>query len=319
MSKPYNMGLVVGKFCPLHQGHEFVINTALANCEKVVLLSYTSEQYYTAAHRQLWLSTLFTSAIVIVPETGFPQDSSSALDHRNYCQTILKSLNLIPDAVFGSDDYIPDFAKHLGAIPVVVDQNRILHPVSGTDLRNGDKNINEWTSQIVQQSTGKSVLFMGAESSGKTTIARACALHYDGKSSWVPEFGREMWDIRNGKLEYSDMLFIAETQVHQEQAAMLNINNKFIFCDTSPMVTKFYSEQLFGKSAPQLDILAQRTYDLVFMCARDIPYEDDGTRAGVEFGNTQEQYYLSKLSNFVWLHGSVADRLASISNILDRL
>ncbi|MDP4366102.1 adenylyltransferase/cytidyltransferase family protein, partial [Escherichia coli] len=39
--KPFATGLVVGKFAPLHCGHEKLINTALAQCEELFIISYS--------------------------------------------------------------------------------------------------------------------------------------------------------------------------------------------------------------------------------------------------------------------------------------
>lgn len=35
----YKRGLVVGKFCPLHLGHELLINRAQEACEELLLVS----------------------------------------------------------------------------------------------------------------------------------------------------------------------------------------------------------------------------------------------------------------------------------------
>lgn len=45
MSARFGTGLVVGKFCPLHRGHQHVIATAVAACERVVVVSYTKPEY----------------------------------------------------------------------------------------------------------------------------------------------------------------------------------------------------------------------------------------------------------------------------------
>ena len=37
----FRRGLVVGKFCPLHLGHELLIRRAQTECEELVVLSYT--------------------------------------------------------------------------------------------------------------------------------------------------------------------------------------------------------------------------------------------------------------------------------------
>ena len=41
----YRTGLVVGKFSPLHRGHELVIGAAFAHCAEVVVLSYSRPEF----------------------------------------------------------------------------------------------------------------------------------------------------------------------------------------------------------------------------------------------------------------------------------
>ena len=57
----YANGLVVGKFAPLHAGHEALINTALEQCETVCIISYSSPEIrgYEPEKRLNWLTTRF--------------------------------------------------------------------------------------------------------------------------------------------------------------------------------------------------------------------------------------------------------------------
>ncbi|MXG36429.1 adenylyltransferase/cytidyltransferase family protein, partial [Escherichia coli] len=59
--KRYATGLVVGKFAPLHLGHEALIHAALAQCEMVIIISYSSPEIpgYEPEKRLHWLQTLF--------------------------------------------------------------------------------------------------------------------------------------------------------------------------------------------------------------------------------------------------------------------
>ena len=61
MSKRFQRGLVVGKFSPLHRGHEFVINRALEECAEVFLISYSKPEMpgCEAARRDLWVASIF--------------------------------------------------------------------------------------------------------------------------------------------------------------------------------------------------------------------------------------------------------------------
>jgi HTH-type transcriptional repressor of NAD biosynthesis genes len=313
-------GLVVGKFCPLHKGHEMVINKAFAMCDSVVIISYTSlTGVPSAAHRRAWLTDLYPEALVIVPESGFPDDNASEDTHRNYCFELCDSLRVVPDAIFGSEKYIPGFAKHMSKLAnknvdaIMVDEDRIANPISGTQLRNASDLQFLWCDSGVNSELGKRILFIGAESSGKTTIASTCARNFVN-TSWAPEYGREMWDIRGSKLLYEDMLHIGLKQVAREENAMRRYG--MVFCDTSPLVTKFYSEELFGAVDPHLNLLANRTYDHVFWCTRDFGYVEDGTRNGVEFGTKQELFYKNNLDKFTVLNGSVNDRINTVKRVL---
>lgn len=316
----YSVGLIVGKFSPLHRGHELVINTALAQCKQVVIISYTSlTDAPSAVQRRAWLTKMFPTATVLVPEGGFPQDNDSEDAHRVYCYNMCALINLVPDAIFASETYLTGFAQRMALLankevtPVMVDLERIQNPISGTALRNDPALQADWCSAVVNAPLGKRVLFIGAESSGKTTIAQESARRFAG-ATWVPEYGREMWDKREGKLLYEDMEHIGLTQVTQEEAAMRT--HALVFCDTSPLVTEFYSQELFGSVAAQLTILAQREYDYVFWCTRDFGYVEDGTRNGVEFGTRQEEFYKENLGNVTVLSGSVDQRINTIQRVL---
>jgi len=61
----FSTGLVVGKFAPLHLGHEHLIRTAFAQCERVVILSYTRPEFPSCGpeQRRAWLAARFPEAI----------------------------------------------------------------------------------------------------------------------------------------------------------------------------------------------------------------------------------------------------------------
>lgn len=150
----------------------------------------------------------------------------------------------------------------------------------------------------------KRVLIIGAESSGKTTLARSLAEKLN--VPWIPEYGRTFGETTGNVYCYEDMLHIAKTQVSME-----NTSHPMIICDTSPLVTAFYSLRWYGKADPELVELSKRKYDLIFFCSRDFGYVDDGTRNGVDFGTEQEQFYKKHLNQpYIPIRGSVAERVS---------
>ena len=105
-----------------------------------------------------------------------------------------------------------------------------------------------------QQSDCLRIVLFGPESTGKTTMAKALANHFN--CNWVPEFARtylqEKWDKSQEVCTLDDLLMIAEGQLTLENKA-LSQAERFLFCDTNVLVTRAWSETHFeGYCSPQL-------------------------------------------------------------------
>ena len=118
------------------------------------------------------------------------------------------------------------------------------------------------------------VAILGAESSGKSTLAAALAAHYG--TLWVPEYLREFVDSA-GRVPYeADQYLIARTQMERENAAAQGAS-RFLFCDTTPLMTALYSMVYWNRVDPQLAAL-DRIHDYAFtlVTAPDGPWIPDG-------------------------------------------
>jgi NadR type nicotinamide-nucleotide adenylyltransferase len=348
MSKRFQRGLVVGKFAPLHRGHELVINRAFDACEEVVIISYCKPEFAgcDAARRQSWLAELFPTARILLPNDaslaalplngpGFrevPANNADEATHRRFCGFLCANvLGLSVDAVFTSEDYGDAFAEELtrcfrehGADiaevqHLLVDQRREIVPVSGSLLREDVHGHRQFLSPAVYGSFVERVCLLGGESSGKSTLAQALAKEF--ATQQVTEYGRVLWEARNGLLAFDDMLRIARRQVALEEEAARRAN-RFLFCDTSPLTTLFYSRHLFGRAGSELERLANRSYGTVVLCAPDFPFIQDGTRQPESFRALQHEWYLRELAAreipFVPAQGTLADRVQIVSEWLLR-
>jgi NadR type nicotinamide-nucleotide adenylyltransferase len=161
------------------------------------------------------------------------------------------------------------------------------------------------------------VCILGGESSGKSTLAEALAS--DFHTVHVPEYGRELWEHRNGTLTFEDLLHIGEQQIAAEENALMRAN-RFLFCDTSPLTTLFYSLHLFGRADPRLEQLADHQYDSVVLCGTDFTFVQDGTRQKASFRDDQHAWYIAELTRrnipFLLVTGSIEERVAQISHCL---
>lgn len=324
MSKTFQRGLIVGKFCPLHRGHEHAIQTMLAACEEGFILSYTNPEFSGCepAKRRRWLEQLFPQARCLVLDAAeAPPNDADDLTQRQFVARVCRErLQTTVDAVFTSEDYGEGFAQELArqfghpVRHISVDPPRLTHPVSGTQLRADIHAHRQHLSPMVYADFVERICLLGGESTGKSTLAAALAAQF--QTQHVAEYGRELWETRHGQLIFGDMLHIAETQIAREEA-VAPISNRFLFCDTSPLTTLFYSRHLFGRADPALEALAQRDYTLYLLCAPDFPFHQDGTRQDTAFRAAQDTWYRHELtrSGLPWMEvrGSVDERVAQVT------
>jgi len=118
------------------------------------------------------------------------------------------------------------------------------------------------------------VAILGSASSGKTTLAAALARRHG--TVWVPEYLREFVDAHARVPVAADQIHIARTQVAREDAAAAHAV-RYLFCDTTPLMTAVYSRHYFGSIDGELAALAaSRRYDITLVCRPDIPWVPDG-------------------------------------------
>ncbi|GAA5482182.1 AAA family ATPase [Haloferula sargassicola] len=327
--KRFAIGLVVGKFAPLHRGHESVIRAAIEACDHVVILSYSRPEFpgCEPERRATWLATLFPTTTRIVLDhagTPLPANDDPADIHRAFCASVLREKTNSPvDAIFTSEDYGPGFAADLArrqgspAEHVAVDLGRVQVPVSGTELRRDIHGLRHFLSPEVYAGFVKRVALVGGESTGKSTLAAALAEHFG--TTYVAEYGRELWEELDGVLKYDDLLKIAREQIRREETALRDpATHRFVFCDSTPLTTLFYSHEMFGRADPELEQLAARTYDHTFLCAADFPFVQDGTRRGESFREIGQEWYLLNhpKGRIGILRGNVEERVCYASSLL---
>ena len=122
------------------------------------------------------------------------------------------------------------------------------------------------------------VCIIGAESTGKTTLAKALAETF--RSPWVPEYLRTFCDLRGRTPTPSEQSLILETQVVDELHARTRARadgSPFVFCDTAPLLTAIYSEFVFADTTlyARARTLHAR-YALTLLLAPDIAWVADG-------------------------------------------
>ena len=320
-----------------------MIRRALELCAQVTVISYTQPEFpgCEPEKREQWLAARFpqTQRLVVTQKrlTEFtltasasplilPQNDDSDFTHRLFVARLCAEvLHQRVDAVFTSEDYGDGFAAELtrlfhswqwGGGPVYhhrVDVHREAVPISGTALRQDPHAGKAYLAPEVYASFVERIALLGGESSGKSTLAALLAERLG--TEYASEYGRERWVKKEGRLEFSDLLHIAETQCAREDM-LAGQSHRYLLCDTTPLTTLFYSQHLFSRVDPQLQTLAKRPYTHTFLCLRDFPFVQDGTRADTAFADHQEQWYRHELStrgtSYVALGGNLLSRIETV-------
>jgi len=163
------------------------------------------------------------------------------------------------------------------------------------------------------------IAVLGAESSGKSTLCEALARHYG--TVWVPEYLREFVDTARRTPFEEDQFGIAVTQRDREDAAA-GAANRFLFCDTTALMTALYSRVYWGRVDARLTELALgHDYDFTFVTAPDTPWEPDGLqRESEEVRELVHRMLLEELRQrgigYTLLRGDLPQRMRQVGDII---
>ncbi len=160
----------------------------------------------------------------------------------------------------------------------------------------------------------KKVVIMGPESTGKSTLCRQLATHYN--TLWCPEYAREYLLTNGTNYTYEDLLTIAKGQValeeiYHKKVAENNTSN-LLFVDTDMYVMRVWCEFVFGKCHPFIiDRITKQQTDLYLLCNVDLPWVKDELR---EYPDLQTREELFQIYHNLLTYQSVPFEVISGTN-----
>jgi HTH-type transcriptional repressor of NAD biosynthesis genes len=293
------VGFIVGKFYPPHRGHRHLIETARRQVDRlIVMIAHHPSQTIPGELRRAWLEEIHPDCeIHLVPDEV--ED-----DSRQWAEFTVRYLGRPPDVVFTSENYGPEFARLMGAQHVMIDLARAAVPVSGTLIRSDPLEHLEWLEPCVRAYYVRRVVLIGAESTGKTTLAQQLAERFD--TTWVPEYGREHWEKKVSGLSMSDPLpsWSHEEFVHiaTEQQARENRlarkANRVLICDTNAFATGTWHERYYHHRNARVDAIgAGDKVDLYLLTAPDVAFVQDGFRDGEKIRDWMHEAFKTQLAS----------------------
>jgi NadR type nicotinamide-nucleotide adenylyltransferase len=314
-------GLTLGKFAPLHRGHQLMIETAIAETDEVIVVIYDCPETTDVPLpvRANWIRTLYPQVEVIEAWDG-PTEIGATPEikrmHEAYMLTLLNGRRVTH--FYSSEFYGEHMSAALGAVNRQVDPKRTAIPVSGTQVRGALYDSRQLVSPVVYRDLIVKIVLLGAPSTGKTTLAEELAdrLH----TVWMPEYGREYWDTHQveRRLTLAQLEEIAEGHLAREDDKVLEARD-VLLVDTNAITTYMFSLDYHGQATARLTQLAAEAasrYDLVFVCDTDIPYADTWDRSGDVHRQLFQKRIIADLQlrkiPYVLLRGTVGERADAV-------
>lgn len=340
-------GLVIGKFYPPHAGHHLLIRTAAAVCRRVsVVVMAARGERIPLDQRVAWLREAHAGEAnvhVAGIRDDHPVDLESDAAWRAHVALMVEGARTLTpapvDAVFTSEAYGPELGRRLGAVHVPVDPARGLVPMSGTQVRRDPPAAWEHLSAPVRAGLARRVVVVGAESTGKTTLAAALAEALrarggaHGLTRWVPEYGREhtvrLLAVARARaalagrppppmeaLEWpsADFEEIAARQNAREDLEA-RAGGPLLVCDTDAFATGVWHERYVGRRSPAVEAHGREAALYLLTHPDDVPFAQDGLRDGEHLRRWMTGVFAERLGAtgrvWRWIRGDRRARLAA--------
>ncbi|MBP1960911.1 AAA family ATPase [Paenibacillus aceris] len=318
------LGLTLGKFAPLHKGHQFMIETALQEVDELIVVIYETTVTSIPLHiRANWIRKLYSTVRVIEAwdgPDGYSNDREHEIREEQYILGLLNGEQVTH--FYSSEFYGEHMSIALSAADRRVDEARERVPISATVVRSDPYKYREFVSDIVYRDLITKVVFVGAMSTGKSTITEALAQRY--RTTFASEFGRDYWtehqvDRRIGLEAFDE---IADGHIKREEQALLKAN-RYLFVDTNAITTYMFAMDYHGRAPELLTRIAlenAQRYDLFFLCDDDIPYDDTWDRSGAQKRHIFHKQIIADLKErriqFITLRGSLEERMRKVDDVL---
>lgn len=321
------IGLVLGKFNPLHLGHIALIEFAQNKCDElIVLICASDKEIINGSTRLNWVKESFENNSKIKPvllnylENELPNTSVSSKDVSNIWATKLKTLFQKIDVIFSSEIYGEYLAQNLQCKHINFEIERKTFKISASEIiLNVFKNW-DLLATSAKPFFVKKICIYGTESTGKSTLTEKLAKYFE--TCYVPEMAREIIEETEECTE-SHLIQIAELQAKTINEKV-KIANKLLFVDTDLNITSSYSKYLFDKKLIVENWVEQaNNFDIYIFLENDAQFIQDGTRLDKlrrdELNISHKKQLTDKGINYELVTGNWEDRLTKSISIVKKI
>ena len=146
-----NIGFTIGKFAPLHKGHELVIETALKEVDEMYVVIYDTDLInIDIEKRASWIKKMYPQVKIIY---AFNSPKQYGLDKKSVDIQMKYLSNLIKDIpvtkFYSSEPYGKKVAEYLKIENREVDIEKKIIPISANKIRSDYENNKKYLEEFV--------------------------------------------------------------------------------------------------------------------------------------------------------------------------
>lgn len=156
-TKNNKIGFTIGKFAPLHKGHQYLIEKALEDMDEFIIVIYETDVInIPIEQRTNWIKKLYPNIKILQafnPPSQYGLDEESVNIQIDYLRKILG--NIKTTHFYSSEPYGEFVAKKLNVIDVRIDNKREYNNISATLIRDNLEKCKDYIEEIVYKDCKK--------------------------------------------------------------------------------------------------------------------------------------------------------------------
>lgn len=157
MKENKKIGFTIGKFAPLHKGHQFLIETALKEMDKMIVIVYETDLIDIPTEKRAeWIKELYPNVEIkygINPPKKYGLDEESVKIQMEYLTKIIGDEK--PTHFYSSEKYGASVAKYMNLVDRRVDTEREIVPIRATIVRENLEENKKWMEPKIYEDCKK--------------------------------------------------------------------------------------------------------------------------------------------------------------------
>lgn len=286
---------------PPTKGHLNLIRfaTQIGDDTEIVLFTQPHEPF--VAERAQALRYEFPDHNLLHIDRTLPQDPETPGFWDLWTKIMVDEVGVRPcDFIVSSEPYGQRLADITGAKFMPYDPYREITPCKATDVRVNPTSNFDLIAPMFQHNLRRNITIFGAESTGKTTLAKDLAERLNGH--YFMEWARPYLETCSNEITVDTMTDIWKGQAALEAHSHDFFDKPYAFYDTDLYSTIGYWRfphwhDIIG-DPPQGLIDEAGPSDLYIICPANIPFEEDPLRYGGDKREATDEYWIQVAKDF---------------------